>query len=137
MAAVSHTAAAVVSPRTASRRTKIRPPPIEHDRARLEDVAEAVLADEHEEGGAEPDERVGAQPGAALPELALEPDQAREAERQQQVGQLRRALAGRLAGRRAEHHAAYMPAGRGFYGVVVARIAAPSWLASGVGVYQR
>ena len=68
----------------------------------------------HEERGAEPDERVGAQARAALAELALGPDQAGEAEGQRQVGQLRPALAGRLAERGAEHHASYMPAGGGF-----------------------
>ena len=47
---------------------------IEHHPARFEDVGEAVFGDQHHERGREADERVGAQAGALLADLALEFD---------------------------------------------------------------
>ena len=96
-AAVSQTPAAVVRPRTESRRTKISPAPMkpipetiwaatrEGSRttsSRLQHVEEAVLADQHEERRADADQRVGPQPGAFLPQLAVEADRGREHQRQ-------------------------------------------------------
>jgi hypothetical protein len=47
---------------------------LKHDyQAAIEHVVEAVLADQHEECRADSDQRVGAESGALLPDLRLEP----------------------------------------------------------------
>ena len=58
-----------------------------------DDVAEAVLADEHEQGGRRADERLGTQTRGLAAQLALEADERAEAEREQQLADLAPALA--------------------------------------------
>ena len=95
-AAVSQTPAAVVRPRTESRRTKIRPAPMKPIPETIwaatregssttsfgQHVEESVLRDQHEERRADADQRVGPQAGAFLAQLAVEPDRGGEEQRQ-------------------------------------------------------
>jgi hypothetical protein len=58
-----------------------------------DDVAGAVLRDQHDGRRTHADQGVGSQPGGALAQLALEPDQRAQAEGQRQVEELGEALA--------------------------------------------
>ena len=53
---------------------------VEHDQAGSQYVCEAILGDEQEESGGGADDGVGAESGALMPNLPLEPDQGREEE---------------------------------------------------------
>jgi hypothetical protein len=57
---------------------------VQADLLEAEQVAEAVFGDEHERGGPDPDQGVGAQPGALGGEFTLDPDGGAEHEREQQ-----------------------------------------------------
>jgi hypothetical protein len=105
---VSHTTAAVFSPRTASRRTKISPPPmnqipdtiLRRDPRRVErhvfakHVEDPVLGHQHDQRGGEPDQGVRAQPGALLADLTLQPGRRRQHQRQAELRELVPALPG-------------------------------------------
>jgi pimeloyl-ACP methyl ester carboxylesterase len=80
-------AAAAVRPRTASRRTKDEPRPeeadtrparpsgtIQDDQAFLQDIGEPVLADQHEQGGADTHQDMSPQAGVLLADLPLQAD---------------------------------------------------------------
>jgi hypothetical protein len=69
---------------------------VQDDPVVFEDVREAVLRYEHDEGGGEADERISPQTGALLSDLAFEADQRREDEGQAQFAQLQPSLAYRL-----------------------------------------
>jgi len=70
-----------------------------HDHlAGAQHVAEPVLADQHEQGGADPDQGVRAQPGALLPDLPLQPDDRGQQQAQAKLADLHRALG--VGGRR-------------------------------------
>ena len=73
---------------------------VEDDQPGLQHVGEPVLADQHEQRRADPDQGVGAQPGVLLPDLPLQADRRGQDQGQAQLGGLPPALAverGRLA----------------------------------------
>ena len=83
MAADSHTAAAVVRPCTGR---------IHHDQSVLKHIGEAVLADQQDQGGGRADDGLGAQTGTLALKLALQADQRRQAESDEQLDDLAGAL---------------------------------------------
>lgn len=61
-----------------------------------QDVAEAVLADQREQGRPQPDDRVRAQPRGLLTDLPFQPDRAGESERDAELGGVRPVLSERF-----------------------------------------
>ena len=66
---------------------------IEHDATGGEDIHEAVLRDEQEEGGGGADDRIGSEAGALMAKLPLKADQCRENEGRGELEELRDGLA--------------------------------------------
>ena len=73
---------------------------VDDDEPVLQHVGKAVLADEQDQGGGRADDRLGAHPGALALDLALQADQRCQAERDEQLDDLTRALSGAAEERR-------------------------------------
>ncbi len=65
---------------------------VDDDEPVLQNVGEAVLADQQDQGGGRADDRLGAHPGALALDLAFQTDQRRQAERDEQLDDLTGAL---------------------------------------------
>ena len=69
---------------------------VKNDTACDENVGEAIFGNQHEEGCRNADQSVGAQASAFLADFALQPDQSREEEGQEQLFELEQSLAGQI-----------------------------------------